>query len=106
MTGVDKYDDDFELQVVPSEPGTGAGAGVESTHSDYTDWYRRTDADGKPVGYDFETDTWADGWEPENADDDGADTDRADAVSAGSAAADPDDSAAGDADTDTRRSES
>ena len=105
VTGVDKYDDDFELHVVPSEPGTGAGAGVESTHSDYTDWYQRTDEDGEPVGYDFETDTWADGWEPEDADDGGADTGGADADSAGSAPTDPDDTAAGDGGTDTRRRE-
>ncbi len=98
VTGVDKYDDDFELQVVPSAPGTGAGADVESTHADYTDWYRRTDEDGRPVGYDFETDTWADGWEPEMADDGtgGADAARTDS----------DDTTAGDGGNGTRRGQS
>ena len=63
--GVDRYDDDFGLQVVQTEPGEGAGAGVDSTHDDYTEWYRRTDENGEPVGYDFETGEWADGWQPE-----------------------------------------
>ena len=33
-------------------------------HEDYTGWYQRTDEHGEPVGYDFETGEWADGWEP------------------------------------------
>ena len=98
MTGVDKYDDDFELQVVPSAPGTGAGADVESTHADYTDWYRRTDEDGRPGGYDFETDTWADGWEPENAGDGTG--------GANAAPTDSDDTTAGDGGNGTRRGRS
>ncbi|WP_234992109.1 BCCT family transporter [Brachybacterium nesterenkovii] len=98
VTGVDKYDDDFELQVVPSAPGTGAGADVESTHADYTDWYRRTDEDGRPVGYGFETDTWADGWEPENAGDGTG--------GANAAPTDSDDTTAGDGGNGTRRGQS
>ena len=69
VDGVDRYDDDFSLQVVKTEPGEGAGAGVESTHADYTEWYQRTDEHGEPVGFDFETGRWADGWEPETDDD-------------------------------------
>ena len=64
VDGVDRYDDDFSLQVIRAEPGEGAGAGVDSTHSDYTEWYQRTDEDGDPVDYDFDTGKWADGWEP------------------------------------------
>lgn len=98
VTGVDKYDDDFEFQVVPSAPGTGAGADVESTHADYTDWYRRTDEDGRPVGYDCETDTWADGWEPEHAGDGTG--------GANAAPTDSDDTTAGDGGNGTRRGQS
>ncbi|MGP4976423.1 BCCT family transporter [Brachybacterium tyrofermentans] len=79
VDGVDRYDDDFRLEVVKAEPGEGAGAGVDSTHADYTDWYQRTDEDGEPVGFDFATGEWADGWEPETDDttaDDTDDTDR------------------------------
>ncbi|MFC7465464.1 BCCT family transporter [Brachybacterium sp. GCM10030252] len=70
VDGVDKYDDDFSLQVVRAEPGEGAGAGVDSTHADYTEWYQRTDEHGEPVGFDFETGEWADGWTPETEEDD------------------------------------
>ena len=61
--GVDRYDDDFGFHVIRTEPGEGAGAGVDSMHDDYTKWYQRTDENGDPVGYDFETGEWADGWQ-------------------------------------------
>lgn len=64
VDGVDRYNDDFRIHVVRTDPGEGAGAGVDSMHEDYTGWYQRTDEHGEPVGYDFETGTWADGWEP------------------------------------------
>ena len=65
VDGVDRFDDDFSLQVVRAEPGEGAGADIDSTHADYTEWYQRTDENGEPVGFDFETGAWADGWSPE-----------------------------------------
>ena len=65
VAGVDRYGDDFALQVVETQPGEGAGAAVDSESSDYTDWYQRTDEDGNPVGYDYETGEWADGWTPD-----------------------------------------
>ena len=65
VDGVDRFDDDFSLQVVRTEPGEGAGAVVDSTDGAFTEWYQRTDEDGEPVGYDFETGEWADGWNPE-----------------------------------------
>ena len=65
IDGVDKYGDNFALQVVPTEPGEGAGGTTDSAHDDYTGWYQRTDEDGDPVGYDFETGEWEDGWDPE-----------------------------------------
>lgn len=65
VDGVDQFDDDFSLQVVRTDPGEGAGAAVDSTDGEFTDWYQRTDEDGEPVGYDFGTGQWADGWNPE-----------------------------------------
>ena len=65
VDGVDRFDDDFSLQVIRAKPGEGAGADVDSTHEDYTDWYQRTDEEGEPVGFDFATGEWADGWRPE-----------------------------------------
>jgi len=68
VDGVDRYDDDFRLEVTRTEPGQGAGAAVDSLHEDYTGWYQRTDENGRPVDFDFETGRWADGWTPEGAD--------------------------------------
>jgi len=65
VDGVHRYGDDFALEVVPTRPGEGAGAEVDSEHGDYTEWYQRTDENGAPVGYDFATGEWADGWDPE-----------------------------------------
>ncbi|TLP74215.1 BCCT family transporter [Nesterenkonia sphaerica] len=65
LRGVEQYGDNFALGVVDAGPGDGAGADVDSAHSDYTDWYQRTNADGEPVGYDFETGQWADNYDPE-----------------------------------------
>lgn len=65
LEGVDKYGDDFALEVVETPPGEGASGGTDSEHEDYTGWYQRTDEDGDPVGYDFTTGEWADGWDPE-----------------------------------------
>ncbi|OOC57060.1 MULTISPECIES: BCCT family transporter [Nocardiopsis] len=61
--GVDRYGDDFSLKVVESSPGDGAGAGIDSTDESYTEWYQRTNEEGEPVGYDFETGEWADGYD-------------------------------------------
>ena len=65
LEGVDKYGDDFAFQVVPTDPGEGASGGTDSAHDDYTQWYQRTDEYGDPVGYDFATGKWEDGWSPE-----------------------------------------
>ncbi|WP_246126155.1 BCCT family transporter [Nesterenkonia populi] len=64
MDGVDRYGDNFALEVVPTEPGSGAGAVIDSAHADYTEWYQRTNEDGDPVGYNYETGEWGDGWDP------------------------------------------
>ncbi|MGO2113336.1 MAG: BCCT family transporter, partial [Pseudoclavibacter sp.] len=63
--GVENYGDDFAIEVVPAAPGGGAGADVESDSDEYTEWYQRTDEDGQPVDYDFETEQWGDGYDPE-----------------------------------------
>ncbi|KUG54515.1 choline transporter [Serinicoccus chungangensis] len=62
VEGVDQYGDDFALEVVHARPGGGAGAEVDSEHENYTEWYRRTDENGDPVDYDYETGEWGDGW--------------------------------------------
>ncbi len=61
--GVLRYGDDFSLKVVESRPGDGAGAEIDSTDGSYTEWYQRTNEEGEPVGYDFETGEWADGYD-------------------------------------------
>ncbi|GAA1853117.1 BCCT family transporter [Brevibacterium marinum] len=66
VAGADRFGDDFALQVVQTEPGDGANCGIDSEHEDYTDWYQRTDEFGEPVGFDYETGEWADGWTPES----------------------------------------
>lgn len=65
VDGVESYGDNFALQVVETGPGRGAGADTDSAHADYTDWYQRTDEDGEPVGFNYKTGIWADGWDPE-----------------------------------------
>lgn len=68
LDGVERYGDGFALEVVEAvPPSQGAGSGVDSTDERYTVWYQRTDEDGEPVGYDFATDTWEDGFVPDDA---------------------------------------
>ena len=66
IEGVERYGDNFTLAVVEAgTPAEGAGADVDSMDDCYTHWYRRTNEDGEPVGYDFHSGEWADGWDPE-----------------------------------------
>ncbi|WP_084590515.1 BCCT family transporter [Pseudoglutamicibacter albus] len=65
VRGIEKYGDDFELTVRHSGDGRGAGADFDSTAEKVTEWYQRHDETGAEVGYDYETDTWDDGYEPE-----------------------------------------
>lgn len=44
--------------------GRGAGSDFDSSAHRYTDWYQRRDEEGENVDYDFDTDTWADGYDP------------------------------------------
>ncbi len=65
VRGIEKYGDDFELTVRHSGDGRGAGADFDSTSEKVTEWYQRHDETGAEVGYDYETETWDDGYEPE-----------------------------------------
>ncbi|GAA4774847.1 BCCT family transporter [Citricoccus nitrophenolicus] len=80
--GIEEHGDDFELSVREAPEGRGAGADFDSTADQVTEWYQRTDEEGQPVEYDYETGTYADGWTPEGGDGvDGADaTDESAAV--------------------------
>ncbi|AIT61614.1 BCCT family transporter [Corynebacterium doosanense] len=68
VRGLEEHGDDFELAVAQAPEGRGAGADYDSTASEVTDWYRRTDEHGNVVGYDYNTDTWSDGWSDPAAD--------------------------------------
>ncbi|MGW9550146.1 BCCT family transporter [Citricoccus zhacaiensis] len=63
--GIEEHGDDFELSVREAPEGRGAGADFDSTADQVTEWYQRTDEEGQPVDYDYETGTYADGWTPE-----------------------------------------
>ncbi|MDI3330757.1 MAG: BCCT family transporter [Micrococcus sp.] len=58
--GIEDHGDDFELSVRRAPEGRGAGADFDSTAEQVTEWYRRTDEEGNPVEYDYETGTYAD----------------------------------------------
>ena len=64
VRGLETHGDDFEFAVAEAPEGRGAGADFDSTAENVTEWYRRKDEDGNDVGYDYETETWSDGWEP------------------------------------------
>ena len=109
VAGADAYGDDFALQVVPTEPGDGANGGIDSEHGDYTDWYQRTDENGEPVGFDYETGEWADGWTPDDdstAEADAAATTDADSVTASASESDPDSVTEADSGSDRREDHS
>ena len=56
--GIDEYGDDFTLAVERASGDKSkwaAGADFDSTAPEVTDWYQRTDEDGNPIPYDYET---------------------------------------------------
>ena len=55
--GVARHGDDFALVVEPTAPGSeeATGAGFDSHDEALTGWYARTDEDGRPVPYDYDT---------------------------------------------------
>ena len=64
VRGIEEHGDDFEITVEHADEGRGAGSDFDSSAHRYTDWYQRTDEKGENVDYDFDTDTWADGYDP------------------------------------------
>ncbi|MDK8876574.1 BCCT family transporter [Corynebacterium striatum] len=66
VRGIEEHGDDFELSIEHAKEGRGAGSDFDSSAQRYTEWYQRTDEDGENVDYDFETDTWADGYTGED----------------------------------------
>ena len=68
--GLEDYGDDFELVIQKAREGDGAGEDFDSTDDKYTRWYERSDEDGNRVGYDYETDTWEDGYTKEEVEED------------------------------------
>jgi hypothetical protein len=67
VKGLEEHGDEFEITVGRAEEGHGAGADFDSTASEVTDWYRRTDEDGNEVDYDYTSGEWGDGWSPDDA---------------------------------------
>lgn len=65
VEGVEAHGDDFALAVHKTAPGQGAGRDFDTSAGSMTEWYQRTDEDDNPVDYDYATDSWADGWEPD-----------------------------------------
>lgn len=55
--GVTTYGDNFHLAVEETPEGDqfAAGAEFDSTAEENTEWYQRTDEDGNPVAFDYET---------------------------------------------------
>ncbi len=66
VRGLEEHGDDFELSVSPAETGRGAGSEFDSTAQRYTQWYQRTDEEGREVDFNFESREWADGYTDEN----------------------------------------
>ena len=61
--GVTEYGDDFKLAVEPAHGEAerwSVGKDFESTAEEYTAWYQRTDEEGEPVEFDYETNEYAD----------------------------------------------
>jgi len=55
--GVSEYGDHFALAIEPTAPDSeyATGGEFDSTAPEVTEWYARTDEDGNPVEYDYET---------------------------------------------------
>ena len=60
--GVSEYGDHFTLSVQPTEhnDALAVGADFDSSDARVTSWYARTDEDGNPIGYDYETGQYLD----------------------------------------------
>ena len=60
--GVSEYGDHFALAIEPTAPDSeyATGGEFDSTAPEVTEWYARTDEDGNPVEYDYETGEYID----------------------------------------------
>lgn len=60
--GISHHGDNFELAIEPvdEESDRGVGNDFDSTSSEYTEWYLRTDEDGNPVEYDYDAGAYLD----------------------------------------------
>lgn len=59
--GIDDYGDDFMLGVQRASGANqkwATAAHFDSAAPEYTQWYQRTDEDGNPLDYDYETGTY------------------------------------------------
>ena len=58
--GIEEHGDNFELRVIESDNEYAAGHDFDSTSDELTDWYARTDADGNPIGFDYDSGLYLD----------------------------------------------
>ncbi|WP_412841966.1 BCCT family transporter [Corynebacterium yudongzhengii] len=60
--GVRLHGDNFSIDVGPTSEGDeyAAGTGFDSTADRNTEWYQRTDEDGNPIDFDYDTGTYPD----------------------------------------------
>ena len=60
VRGVRDYGDSFALSIEPTDGDYATGAHFNSTAAEVTDWYARTDEEGRAVGYDYEAGEYVD----------------------------------------------
>lgn len=60
VRGVHDYGDNFALSIEPTDGDYATGAHFNSTAAEVTDWYARTDEEGRAVGYDYEAGEYVD----------------------------------------------
>ena len=60
VRGVRDYGDSFALSIEPTDGDNATGAHFNSTAAEVTDWYARTDEEGRAVGYDYEAGEYVD----------------------------------------------
>jgi len=60
--GIAEHGDNFELSIDPVEPDNERAVGhhFDSTAEEVTEWYARTDEDGNPIEFDYETGQYLD----------------------------------------------
>lgn len=71
--GVEEHGDHWILSVEPVTPPDeyATGEAMDTSDEEFTAWYQRTDEEGNPVEYDYETGEYADGTDPARTSEDG-----------------------------------